>query len=490
MTTAKVARAPEWSSSGGWFLVCVYCAWETIALMLSTLYSIAEPIIQERYGVANPQIVTLGQSMQIMGNILGVALFSPLSYVQTPVPHRTVWRESCVLRKVSDFSDVFGRKRVTIFSMLAYSVLNLGTAYAPNLATLVFFMFLSGAAWSTSLSLVPAVFSDLYLHRDDVGQPIALFVVGATVGPALGVALATALVDAGADLKWYFLVTVFVSAACAVPMLFVPESLAPRAPSAAIANGKTGEKAAGLQVLMADHQPARPCTRYYLTRVWVLLATEPIIWITGVYNGFANGVFVLAVAGTITTLTEFKGLSMQEAGPAIMILALGVFLVWFVMPTQTRLYREDKARHGGKALPEARLLLVHDVLWLFPVALVWTAFTGGEGWAKWHQAVTGGMVAFTDSFLYQCLLIYIMEPDLYPEEAASAIAAWLIPCFPVQAAAVHFGVPMFRSLGPAWGFGVLAAFTTGFVVPGFYLIKRYGPQMRRNSPAAKKGFRE
>ncbi|KAF6820851.1 hypothetical protein CPLU01_12665 [Colletotrichum plurivorum] len=468
MTTSKVVHAPEWSSSGGWFLVCVYCAWETIALMLSTLYSMAEPIIQERYGIANPQTVTLGQSMQIMGNILGVALLSPLS-------------------------DVFGRKWVTIFSMLAYSALNLGTAYAPNLATLVFFMFLSGAAWSTSLSLVPAVFSDLYLHRDDVGQPIALFVVGATVGPTLGVVLATGLVDAGADLKWYFLVTVFVSAACAVPMLFVPESLAPREDSTAIANGTKGEKREkSHSVLVGERQSAQPSARYFLTRVWVLLATEPIIWITGVYNGLANGVFVLAVGGSITTLTEFKGLSMQEAGPAIMLVAVGVLLVWFVMPTQTRLYREDKARHGGKPLPEARLLLVHDVLWLFPVALVWTAFTSGEGWAKWHQGVTGGLVAFTDSFLYQCLLIYIMgqDLDLYPEEAASATAAWLIPCFPVQAAAVHFGVPMFRSLGPKWGFGLLAAFTTGFVVPGFYLINRYGPQMRWNSPAAKKGFRE
>lgn len=82
-----------------------------------------------------------------------------------------------------------------------------------------------------------------------------------------------------------------------------------------------------------------------------------------------------------------------------------------------------------------------------------------------------------------------LPPDLYPHEAASATAAWLIPCFPVQAATVHLGVPMFVRLGPQWAFGLLAVFTTGFVVPGFYAIKTWGPQMRRGSPAAVKGFR-
>ncbi|KAJ3941033.1 uncharacterized protein N0V96_008909 [Colletotrichum fioriniae] len=102
----------------------------------------------------------------------------------------------------------------------------------------------------------------------------------------------------------------------------------------------------------------------------------------------------------------------MDAAISIIFMAIGVVLVWFVMPTQTRLYREDKTRQHGRALPESRLLLVQDVIWMFPVALAWSALTGGAPWGKWHQAVTGGVVAFTDSFLYQCLLIYIL--DLYP----------------------------------------------------------------------------
>lgn len=189
-----------------------------------------------------------------------------------------------------------------------------GTAYAPNLPTLIFFMFMSGVAWSTSLSLVPAAFSDLYLHRDDIGQPIALFVIGASVGPSIGGVVATAMLNADADLKWYFLVTVIVSGACAVPMLFVPETLPPkgmrdgREKNGTPLHPPVAQPRDGAATIPAvDGRNAQSGT-WYLTRVWVLLATEPIIWITGVYNGLANGVFVLTVVGSITTLADFKGL--------------------------------------------------------------------------------------------------------------------------------------------------------------------------------------
>ena len=79
MAAGNMARATEWSARGSWFLVCVYCAWEAIALLLSTLYSFAQPVVQEKYGVSDVQIVTLGQSVQIIGNLFGVALLSPIS---------------------------------------------------------------------------------------------------------------------------------------------------------------------------------------------------------------------------------------------------------------------------------------------------------------------------------------------------------------------------------------------------------------------------
>lgn len=98
----------------------------------------------------------------------------------------------------------------------------------------------------------------------------------------------------------------------------------------------------------------------------------------------------------------------MDAASSLIFACIGVVLVWFVMPYQTRLYREDKAEHKGRALPESRLLLLRNVLWIFPVALFWSAFTGNAQYNKWHQSVSCGLVAFTDSFLYQCLLIYIL----------------------------------------------------------------------------------
>jgi MFS family permease len=51
---------------------------------------------------------------------------------------------------------------------------------------LIIFQFLCGAAGSTALSNVAGTIADLFGDADNVGQPMALFVLSADVGPSLG----------------------------------------------------------------------------------------------------------------------------------------------------------------------------------------------------------------------------------------------------------------------------------------------------------------
>jgi len=54
---------------------------------------------------------------------------------------------------------------------------------------LIIFNFLCGVAGSTSISNVAGTIADLWGDRDDAGQAMALFVVGANVGPSIGSAV-------------------------------------------------------------------------------------------------------------------------------------------------------------------------------------------------------------------------------------------------------------------------------------------------------------
>jgi len=83
-------------------------------------------------------------------------------------------------------SDIGGRKWVYVGSILLYAILNIGTALAYNLPMLIIFQFLCGAAGSTALSNVAGTIADLFGDADNAGQPMALFVAAANIGPSLG----------------------------------------------------------------------------------------------------------------------------------------------------------------------------------------------------------------------------------------------------------------------------------------------------------------
>lgn len=102
-------------------------------------------------------------------------------------------------------SDIGGRKWVYVFSILLYAILNIGTALARNMAMLIIFQFLCGAAGSTALSNVAGTIADLYGDADNAGQPMALFVLAANYGPSLGSPIGEWIADnPNMGLNWIF----------------------------------------------------------------------------------------------------------------------------------------------------------------------------------------------------------------------------------------------------------------------------------------------
>ncbi|KAL1643522.1 hypothetical protein SLS58_004882 [Diplodia intermedia] len=150
----------HWPASKKWAITVVYCLLQTFVTITSTSYVSAETAIQEKFG-GSTQVVTLGQSMFIVGNAVGPAFLGPLS-------------------------DIGGRKWVYVISILVYAILNIGTALARNLPMLIIFQFLCGAAGSTALSNVAGTIADLFADADNAAQPMGLFVASANIGPSLG----------------------------------------------------------------------------------------------------------------------------------------------------------------------------------------------------------------------------------------------------------------------------------------------------------------
>ena len=69
-------RWPVWKK---WLIIIIYCLLQVFVTITSTSYVSAEFLITAKYHVSSTQVVTLGQSLFIVGNAVGPAFLGPLS---------------------------------------------------------------------------------------------------------------------------------------------------------------------------------------------------------------------------------------------------------------------------------------------------------------------------------------------------------------------------------------------------------------------------
>lgn len=100
----------------------------------------------------------------------------------------------------------------------------------------------------------------------------------------------------------------------------------------------------------------------------------------------------------------------------------------------------------------------------------------------WSPIVAGGVLGFCDPLLWLAMLNYIT--DSYPNVAASAIAAFLIPSFLIAAGCAHAGVAMFANMNEKWAFATLGFISIGLVIL-VYVLFFFGPVLRKWSKLAK-----
>ena len=199
--------------------------------------------------------------MFIVGNAVGPAFLGPLA-------------------------DIGGRKWVYVGSILVYAILNIGTALAYNLPMLIIFQFLCGAAGSTALSNVAGTIADLWGDRDDAGQPMALFVMSANVGPSLGSPVGEWIADnPHMGWRWIFYINIIIGGAFAFAMVFVPETLPRIVISKAVARGHSVDENALAVAAGSSEVRILSEIRFVTTMALRIMTTEPIVIFLALYNG-------------------------------------------------------------------------------------------------------------------------------------------------------------------------------------------------------------
>ena len=270
---------------------------------------------------------------------------------------------------------------------------------------MIIFMFLCGTAGSTALSNVAGTIADLFGDVDGAGQAMALFVVSANVGPSLGSPVGGWIsANPNLGLKWIFLINVIIGFGFAVIMCFIPETL-PRLVIAKEA-AKADDLSPDEQAILRSKINVLKELKFVATMTFRIMFGEWIVLMLGIYNGFAYGILFLYLDGVFEVFVVNNNLSYISADLTYLNFVVGVLVMFCFVPVQTWFYARDRKKHGHNR-PEARFIVSLVTVWLFPITLIWFAYTSNGQTSYWSPVVAGGILGFADPFLWLSMLNYI-----------------------------------------------------------------------------------
>lgn len=234
-------------------------------------------------------------------------------------------------------------------------------------------------------------------------------------------------------LKWIFLINVIIGFAFSIVLCFIPETL----PRLVIAKAAARSEAVDEQeaAILTSRLNVLHEMKYITTMTFRIMFTEPVVIFLGLYNGFAYGILFLYLDGVFDVFVVNNGLSYIGADLTYLNFVVGVVVMFLFVPVQTWFYARDRKKHGINR-PEARFITSLVTVWLFPITLLWFAFTSDGSVSYWSPVVAGGVLGFADPLLWLSMLNYItgMLPLHYTASISLIFISLqtLIPTSPVQ----------------------------------------------------------
>lgn len=222
------------------------------------------------------------------------------------------------------------------------------------------------------------------------GLATALFATAPFLGPSIGPIAGGFLGQAG-GWRWVEgLMAAFTGLLWILCSLLVPETYAP------ILLRRRAEKLSKItgKVYLSKVDAGQPRKtiaqefRVALSRPWVLLFREPIVFLTAVYMAILYGTLYMCFAAFPIVFQQQRGWSPGIGGLAFLGIAVGMMgAVAYSAYDNTR-YGKISAANGGHAPPEARLppALIGSVL--LPIGLFWFAWTNGSN-IHWIVPIIG-----------------------------------------------------------------------------------------------------
>lgn len=375
-------------------------------------------------------------------------------------------------------SETVGRRRMYLSCFGIFTVLQIPSALAPNVETLIVMRTLAGFFGSVSIANGGGSLSDMFEANQRAGI-FGWYLLGPLMGPTLGPLFGGVIVQR-LDWRWIFwILSIVCCMSTASAFFFLRETYAPMILSARKRRLEKlnctphkyrfeGEDSRSLFVKLRSSL-TRPL-RILIQPIVLTMSTYQAILFATTYSLYTN--FQPIYQGIYHFSTEQVGLA--YLGPGLGFL----FCVWFIVPRIDTVYNAltaSRTKSGTHGVPEFRLPLANIGSVFIPASLFMFAWSVAD-----HRPWILSMVAAVFYGIGQVIILnsttnyYI---DCFEKYAASAIAAGALFRSVVGGIVPLFAPALFERLGYGWGisvFGILAL----AIAPAPLAFYYYGGRVR------------
>ncbi|KAL2823344.1 major facilitator superfamily domain-containing protein [Aspergillus cavernicola] len=440
----------EFSATLKWFITGMAAIATLAVALVSSAYTGGVTEIEAEFGIGS-EVATLGVSLFVLGFAIGPLLWAPLS-------------------------EMFGRQVVYFFTYMALTAFNCGCTGAKNAWTLIILRFFAGAFGSSPLTNAGGVIADMFTAKQR-GIAMSLFAAAPFLGPVLGPIIGGFL-GMNAGWRWVmgflgaFSGALWIAGSLLMPETYAPVLLRHRAQKLSKLSGKVYKSKIdidqGKTSLGAAFKTA-------LSRPWVLLFREPIVFLLSLYMAIVYGTLYMLFAAYPIVFQMTRGWNQGIGALPFLGIMVGMILAIVYSIWDNKRYVQAQEAGNGMAPPEARLppCIVASVA--IPIGLFWFAWTNYPT-IHWMACIAAGVpFGFGMVLVFLSIMSYLI--DTYTIFAASVLAANSVMRSIFGAVFPLFTTYMYNDLGIHWASSI-PAFLALACVPFPFLFYKYGKPIR------------
>ncbi|KAG2411644.1 hypothetical protein HFD88_009200 [Aspergillus terreus] len=447
----------NWSMLRRIALVCILVYGTFAGSFTSAVFSAAISSVSEEFHISQ-EVGSLGVTLYVLGFAAGPTIWAPAS-------------------------ELIGRRWPLCIGLFGCGVFTIACATAKDVQTIMLTRFFAGLFAASPISIVPAVFADLF-NNTQRGIVMSIFCMAVFIGPFAAPFVGGFIAISSLGWRWImYISTIMVFLGFLLVLFFLDETYAPVILVRKAATLRRQTRNWGIHAKQDEVEvELKELLRNNFGRPIKMLITEPILLLVSLYISFIYGLIYALLGAYPVVFQGVYGMNMGVGGLAFVGLILGELLGGVFILMLQGSYARKLAANGDRPIPE----------WRLPPAIVGAvAFTGGMFWFGWTgytssihwiaPMASGLLTGFGIFCIFLQCFNYIV--DCYPTLAASTIAANTILRSAIGCSFPLFSKQMMENLGVQWA-GTMLGCIAAIMIPIPVGFMMYGPWLRGKSKLA------